>query len=47
MSTEARQTQSPSKYDRLIAAAKVVPPVLTIVVHFCDETLLCGAVDSA
>jgi phosphate acetyltransferase len=47
MSTEARQTQSPSKYDRLIAAAKAVPPVPTIVVHPCDETSLRGAVDSA
>ena len=40
-------TQSPSKYDRLIAAAKAVPPVPTIVVHPCDETSLRGAVDSA
>jgi len=47
MSTEARQTQSLSKYDRLIAAAKAVPPVSTIVVHPCDETSLRGAVDSA
>jgi phosphate acetyltransferase len=37
----------PSKYDRLIAAAKAVPPVPTIVVHPCDETSLRGAVDSA
>ncbi|MGY3394463.1 phosphate acetyltransferase [Bradyrhizobium sp. USDA 3311] len=47
MSTEGRQTQSPSKYDRLIAAAKAVPPVPTIVVHPCDETSLRGAVESA
>lgn len=47
MSTEARQTQSPSKYDRLIIAAKAVPPLPTIVVHPCDETSLRGAVDSA
>ncbi|KYG24986.1 phosphate acetyltransferase [Bradyrhizobium sp. AT1] len=47
MSTEARQTQSPSKYDRLIVAAKAVPPLPTIVVHPCDETSLRGAVDSA
>jgi phosphate acetyltransferase len=45
MSADA--TQSPSKYDRLIAAAKAVPPVPTIVVHPCDETSLRGAVDSA
>lgn len=41
------QTHSPSKYDRLIAAAKAVPPVPTVVVHPCDETSLRGAVDSA
>jgi phosphate acetyltransferase len=45
MSADA--TQSPSKYDRLIATAKAVPPVPTIVVHPCDETSLRGAVDSA
>ena len=47
MSTDTKQTQSPSKYDRLIAAAKAVPAVPTIVVHPCDETSLRGAVDSA
>ena len=47
MSADTTQTQSPSKYDRLIAAAKAVPPVPTIVVHPCDETSLRGAVDSA
>lgn len=47
MSADATQTQSPSKYDRLIAAAKAVPPVPTIVVHPCDESSLRGAVDSA
>jgi phosphate acetyltransferase len=47
MSADTTQTQSPSKYDRLIAAAKAVPPVLTIVVHPCDETSLRGAVESA
>jgi phosphate acetyltransferase len=36
-----------SKYDRLIAAAKAVPNVTTIVVHPCDETSLRGAVDAA
>ena len=43
----ATETQPTSKYDRLIAAAKAVPPVSTIVVHPCDETSLRGAVDSA
>jgi phosphate acetyltransferase len=36
-----------AKYDRLIAAAKAVPTVTTIVVHPCDETSLRGAVDAA
>jgi phosphate acetyltransferase len=45
MSTDAGP--SPSKYDRLIAAAKALAPVPTIVVHPCDETSLRGAVDSA
>ncbi|MGY4315616.1 phosphate acetyltransferase [Bradyrhizobium sp. JR3.5] len=40
-------TQLPSKYDRLIAAAKAVPAVPTIVVHPCDETSLRGTVESA
>jgi phosphate acetyltransferase len=39
--------QSSSKYERLIAAAKGVSPVATVVVHPCDETSLRGAVDSA
>ncbi len=47
MSTEPRQSQSPSKYDRLIAAAKTMPAVSTVVVHPCDETSLRGALDSA
>jgi phosphate acetyltransferase len=47
MSADTKQTQSPSKYDRLITAAKAVPPVPTIVVHPCDETSLRGVVDSA
>jgi len=40
-------TRSSSKYDRLIAAAKAVAAVPTIVVHPCDESSLRGAVDSA
>jgi phosphate acetyltransferase len=35
-----------SKYERLIARAKEVPPVTTIVVHPCDETSLRGAVEA-
>ena len=36
-----------SKYDRLIAAAKAVPAVSTVVVHPCDESSLRGAVEAA
>src|ERR1700756_3167314 len=36
-----------SKYDRLIAAAKAIPPAATIVVHPCDETSLRGVVEAA
>ncbi|CUT12466.1 Phosphate acetyltransferase EC 2318 [Bradyrhizobium sp.] len=47
MSADATQTQPASKYDRLIAAARAVPPTPTVVVHPCDETSLRGAVESA
>ena len=47
MSGDTRPAQSPSKYDRLIVAAKAAPPVPTVVVHPCDETSLRGAIDSA
>ncbi|RXH18327.1 phosphate acetyltransferase [Bradyrhizobium guangzhouense] len=47
MSTDTGQSQSPSKYDRLITAAKAAAPVWTVVVHPCDETSLRGTVDSA
>src|SRR6187549_293623 len=36
-----------SKYERLIANAKKVPPATTIVAHPCDETSLRGAVEAA
>src|SRR5215471_18680811 len=36
-----------SKYDRLIARAKEVPPATTIVAHPCDETSLRGPVEAA
>jgi phosphate acetyltransferase len=36
-----------SKYDRLIARAKEVPPATTIVAHPCDETSLRGATEAA
>jgi phosphate acetyltransferase len=36
-----------SKYERLIAKAKEVPPATTIVVHPCDETSLRGPIEAA
>jgi phosphate acetyltransferase len=45
MPAEATATQR-SKYDRLIATAKGVPTVTTVVVHPCDESSLRGAIDS-
>ena len=36
-----------SKYERLIAFAKQVPPATTVVAHPCDETSLRGAVEAA
>src|SRR6201987_2403667 len=36
-----------SKYDRLIAAAKAIPPAATLVVHPCDESSLRGTVEAA
>ena len=35
------------KYDRLIARCRGLPPILTAVVHPCDETSLAGPVDAA
>lgn len=37
----------PSKYDRLIATARTLPPAVTIVAHPCDETSLRGPVEAA
>lgn len=36
-----------TKYERLIAKAKQVPPVTTVVVHPCDESSLRGAIEAA
>jgi phosphate acetyltransferase len=36
-----------SKYERLIALAKQVPPATTVVAHPCDETSLRGAIEAA
>ena len=38
---------SVSKYERLIARAKQVPAVATVVVHPCDETSLRGPIEAA
>jgi phosphate acetyltransferase len=45
--TDSRPHAQHEKYDRLIARAKEVPAATTIVVHPCDETSLCGAVQAA
>jgi phosphate acetyltransferase len=47
MPASASGPQTPTKYDRLIAAAKGVRTVSTIVVHPCDESSLRGAIESA
>ena len=47
MSANDGKVRAASKYDRLIAAAKAVAPVPTIVIHPCDETSLRGVTDSA
>ncbi|OJU25285.1 MAG: phosphate acetyltransferase [Nitrobacter sp. 62-13] len=47
MPVDTVKARSPSKYDRLIAAAKAAPPTPTIVVYPCDETSLRGVIDSA
>jgi phosphate acetyltransferase len=41
------QVQAHVKYERLIAAAKQVPPAVTIVVHPCDEASLRGVCEAA
>jgi phosphate acetyltransferase len=47
IAAETDDTKSQTKFDKLMTAARAVPPVPTIVVHPCDETSLRGAVDSA
>ena len=43
----APPVQTHAKYERLIARAKEVPSVKTVVVHPCDETSLRGVVEAA
>jgi len=50
MSEQATSTgegRSHSKYDRLIATARSIPPTTTLVVHPCDESSLRGVVEAA
>jgi len=44
---EPRMDKKQSKYDRLLARAKQLPPVSTAVAHPCDESSLTGALDAA
>ena len=44
---EASKAKPGAKYDRLIAIAKGIPAVTTIVVHPCDESSLRGVADAA
>jgi phosphate acetyltransferase len=43
----AGEPQPHAKYERLIAAARKIPAVTTIVVHPCDESSLRGAAEAA
>ncbi|MEZ0000115.1 phosphate acetyltransferase [Sinorhizobium fredii] len=47
MSEVTKLAAQPSKYDRLIAAARAEAPAVTIVAHPCDETSLRGALEAA
>ncbi|MDX0408303.1 phosphate acetyltransferase [Sinorhizobium medicae] len=47
MSEVTTLAAQPSKYDRLIAAARAEAPAVTIVAHPCDETSLGGAIEAA
>ena len=45
--TEINIPRQHEKYERLIAAAKALPPLATAVAHPCDETSLKGALEAA
>ena len=45
--TEINTPRQHEKYERLIAAAKTLPPLATAVAYPCDETSLKGAVEAA
>ena len=44
---ESQPSRSHERYDRLLRAAKQLPPVTTAVAHPCDEVSLKGAVEAA
>jgi len=44
---DTRERPTSSKYDRLLARAKQVPPAKTMVVHPCDESSLRAALEAA
>ena len=44
---DAGEVRPHTKYERLITAAKKIPPATTIVVHPCDESSLRGVVEAA
>ena len=46
-SMESGEAKPGAKYDRLIAAAKAIPPATTIIAHPCDESSLRGVADAA
>ena len=47
VSVDTDEGKARSKYERLIAAAKQVPSVATLVVHPCDESSLRGVCEAA
>jgi phosphate acetyltransferase len=47
MPADANEKRPGGKYERLIALARAIPAVSTIVVHPCDESSLRGAVEAA
>ena len=44
---ENQSVRSHERYDRLLRAAKLLPPVTVAVAHPCDEVSLKGAVEAA
>ena len=44
---ETGEAQTHSKYERLVAAAKLAPSAVTVVAHPCDEASLRGVCEAA